>query len=332
MLKIGDFSRAAHVTVKALRHYGRMGLLRPAWVDRFSGYRYYSFDQLPRLNRILALKELGFTLEQIAGLLDRDLGTDELRSILHQKRVEVEERLLAEQARLVQVETRLEQIEQEGGLSDTIVVIKNVPELPVVSARQVIADARQVAQWLDQTRRELLADLRKAGLRPTGQWVNITHNPEFTERRIDLQVAVLVDLAAYTGKVAISKLVTVLPAAPQMACVVHTGPVRGLATANAALYAWIQANGYHQTAPVREVCHADPVDDEARCELIELQMPVERSSFPTFHSTQDSYDKEQPMEPKFVTKPAFHAGGDEILWQEPAPGDQGDVGQVLPAH
>lgn len=305
MLKIGDFSRAAHVTVKALRHYGRMGLLRPAWVDRFSGYRYYSFDQLPRLNRILALKELGFTLEQIAGLLDRELGTDELRSILDQKRVEVEERLLAEQARLVQVETRLEQIEQEGGLSDTIVVIKNVPELPVVSARQVIADARQVAQWLDQTRRGLLADLRKAGLRPTGQWVNITHNPEFTERRIDLQVAVLVDLAAYTGKVAISKLVTVLPAAPQMACVVHTEPARGLATANAALYAWIQANGYHQTAPVREVCHADPVDDEAGCELIELQMPVERSSFPTFQSTQDSCDKEQPMEPKFVTKPAF---------------------------
>ena len=305
MLKIGDFSRAAHVTVKALRHYGRIGLLRPAWVDRFSGYRYYSFDQLPRLNRILALKELGFTLEQIAGLLDRDLGTDELRSILNQKRVEVEERLLAEQTRLIQVETRLQQIERPGGLSEYIVAIKNVPELPVVSVRHVIADARQANRWLDQTYRALLEDLRKVGLRPTGQWVNITHNPEYTEHHIDLQVAVIVDLAAYTGRSSIGKLVEFLPAAPQMACVVHTGALQRLPATNAALYAWAQANGYRQTAPVREVCHADPTNGKAGCELIELQMPVEKPSFPGVYSTQDSIDKEQPMEPKFVTKPAF---------------------------
>ena len=63
MLKIGDFARTARVTVKTLRFYAREGLLCPVYVDRFSGYRYYDIDQLPRLNRILALKDLGFTLE-----------------------------------------------------------------------------------------------------------------------------------------------------------------------------------------------------------------------------------------------------------------------------
>ncbi len=305
MLKIGDFSRVAYVTVKALRHYGRIGLLNPAWVDRFSGYRYYSFDQLPRLNRILALKEMGFTLEQIAGLLDRDLDMDELRSILHQKRLEVEERLLTEQARLVQVETRLEQIEQSGGLSGYEVVLKSVPKLPVVSARQVIADLSQAEQWSAQMRRELIAGLRMHGLRSTGQWVHITYNAEYTEHNIDLQVAVIVDLAAYSGKPAPRKQVVFLPAAPHMACVVHSGPAWGLADATAALYAWIQANGFHQAAPLREVCHADPEMDDARCEVIELQMPVEKASFPPSTSTYGSTQEEQLMEPKFVTKPAF---------------------------
>jgi DNA-binding transcriptional MerR regulator len=57
MIKIGDFSKLAHVTVKTLHHYGELGLLPPAHIDRYTGYRYYSLEQLPRLNRILALKE-----------------------------------------------------------------------------------------------------------------------------------------------------------------------------------------------------------------------------------------------------------------------------------
>ncbi|MBE9472709.1 MAG: MerR family transcriptional regulator, partial [Chloroflexi bacterium] len=73
MFKIGDFSRISQVSVKTLRYYDEIGLLKPAHVDRFTGYRYYSVDQSPRLNRILALKDLGLSLEQIARLLDGEL-------------------------------------------------------------------------------------------------------------------------------------------------------------------------------------------------------------------------------------------------------------------
>ncbi len=61
MFKIGDFSKLAQVSDKTLRYYAQLGLLKPVWVDRFSGYRYYTLEQLPRLNRILALKDLGFS-------------------------------------------------------------------------------------------------------------------------------------------------------------------------------------------------------------------------------------------------------------------------------
>src|SRR5881392_1225295 len=76
LLKIGDFSRLAQVTVRALHHYEQLGLLAPAQIDRFTGYRYYDLDQLPRLHRILALKDLGFSLEQIVDLLQSDLSPE----------------------------------------------------------------------------------------------------------------------------------------------------------------------------------------------------------------------------------------------------------------
>ena len=70
MFKIGDFSKFSRVSVKMLRHYDELGLLKPALVDPATNYRYYSADQLPRLNRIIALKDLGFTLEQVGRLFN----------------------------------------------------------------------------------------------------------------------------------------------------------------------------------------------------------------------------------------------------------------------
>ena len=73
MIKIGDFSRLSRVSVRMLRYYDDLGLFAPARVDRFTDYRYYTADQLPRLNRILALQDLGFTLQEIKQLLQQDM-------------------------------------------------------------------------------------------------------------------------------------------------------------------------------------------------------------------------------------------------------------------
>ena len=112
MFKIIEFSRLTRVSVKMLRHYDDLGMLKPFYVDPETSYRYYSSDQLPRLNRIIALKDLGFTLEQIAKLLDQNLSPEAIRGMLRLRQAEIEQQLRVERAQLSQIEMRLSYLEQ----------------------------------------------------------------------------------------------------------------------------------------------------------------------------------------------------------------------------
>ena len=116
MLKIGDFAKLAQVSTKTVRHYDKKGLLKPAWIDRFTGYRYYTVSQLAQLNRILALKDLGFSLAQIQQMLSEPLSLDELRGMFRLKHAELARHIAEEQARLERISDRLAQIEQEETL------------------------------------------------------------------------------------------------------------------------------------------------------------------------------------------------------------------------
>src|SRR5690348_8715070 len=135
MLRIGDFSRLGKVTVQALRHYDQLGLLKPVEVDHFTGYRFYSAAQLPRLNRILLLKDLGFSLEQVKELLDEDLPLQQFAGMLKLKRAEVAQQIAAEQSRLDQIEARLRWIAGENRMPDYEIALKSVEELPVLSVQ-----------------------------------------------------------------------------------------------------------------------------------------------------------------------------------------------------
>jgi DNA-binding transcriptional MerR regulator len=92
MFSIGDFARIGGVSVRTLRYYEEAGLLIPAAVDPTTGYRSYSAHQLPRLHRIIALKDLGLSLRQLAPLLD-ELSAEQLRGMLLLKRAELREQL-----------------------------------------------------------------------------------------------------------------------------------------------------------------------------------------------------------------------------------------------
>lgn len=127
MLTIGDFARHGRVSVRMLRHYDAIGLLRPAEVDQSSGYRFYKASQLPRLNRIVALKGLGFTLQQVQAILDEDVSAEELRGMLRLRRAELEATLAETAAGLVQVEARLRSIESEGAMPPEDVIIRQLP-------------------------------------------------------------------------------------------------------------------------------------------------------------------------------------------------------------
>ena len=117
MFSIGEFARHGRVSVRMLRHYDTIGLLRPACVDPVSGYRFYQASQLAELNRVIALKELGFTLQQVQSILAEKVSAAELRGMLKLRRAEIQAMLEAETTRLARVEARLLTIEDEAGVS-----------------------------------------------------------------------------------------------------------------------------------------------------------------------------------------------------------------------
>lgn len=268
MFKIGDFSKLAQVSIKTLRYYDEIGLLRPSEIDRFTGYRYYAAGQLSRLNRIRLLKGLGLSLDQIGRLLQSDLPVDQLRGMLKLRRAEIERSIEEEESRLAQVEALLIQIEQENMvMSDYDVVIKKIAPVHVASIRDVVANyGAQGELW-----GELEAYLAQHHVKPVAPCLTIDHNDGYKERDVDLEVCEVIDAELPTSdRVRVSDL----PAVEMMACTVHHGPFNQLSNGYQALMRWAEANGYRFCGASREV-YLQVGDDEA-ANVAEIQIPVEK--------------------------------------------------------
>ena len=247
MFKIGEFSRLSRVSVRMLRHYDQLGLLTPSETDPFTGYRYYSAEQLPRLNRILALRDLGFSLEQIAGMLEEDLSTDQLLGMLKLKRAEVEEQMKAEQQKLQRLEVRIRQMSEAPGHGAYDVILRDIePEL-AATYREVAADDDRIQQMFD-TLETYVAGFD--GARADKPPFSIYYDEEYREKDVDAEVAVPLRYA-----IPENELIRVrhLPRLSNVACVVHVGEYADIYQAYNALLAWIEANDYRMTGPIREV-------------------------------------------------------------------------------
>ncbi|MBM4422931.1 MAG: MerR family transcriptional regulator [Chloroflexi bacterium] len=270
MIRIGDFSKLSQVTVKALRLYDERGLLRPARVDDFTGYRYYSADQLPRLNRILALKDLGFSLEQIAQLLKDDLLVEQLRGMLKMKRAEIEQRLEDEQERLARVEARLRQIERENEMSNYEIVIKKIEPVRVAAVRDTIpAYSQQGGLW-----NELYAQVGQYGAQFAGPALTVYYDEEYKERDVDVEVCQPIHGSTPAhGRVKVHDL-----PGGAMASAVHNGAYNRIGQAYEAITRWVEANGYKIAGPIRELYlrASQPVRQDDESCVTEIQFPVEK--------------------------------------------------------
>ena len=143
MLKIGDFSALAKVSIKTLRYYDEAGLLEPEWVDPASGYRYYAARQIARLHRILALKDFGFSLEEIASLLEEGVTAEQMRGMLKLQQAEQQRRVEEEGDRHSRINSRIRLIEKEHDMSYDVVV-KTLPKQKIASVRETIGAYNQV--------------------------------------------------------------------------------------------------------------------------------------------------------------------------------------------
>lgn len=302
MLKIGDFSKLGQVSVKALRHYGRLGLLKPAWIDRFTGYRYYTPDQLPRLNRILALKDLGFSLEQIRQLLRSDLPVAELRGMMRMKHAELEQELQVEQARLARIEARLHQIEKEGMMPPHEVVLKQVPSQRVIGIREVIPGFHRLPDLFRDL--DSCLEAQRLTLDLGTPRLAIYYDAEYRDRGIDVEVAAPIPRFQLDSQRA---RVHELDGAGTMACVVHQGSYEELTEAYKSVMRWTEINGYQIVGPNREIylqgpwTRSDPMEP-----VTEVQFPVKKKPVSSYAI---QFKEKATMEPKIVTKAAFTAVG-----------------------
>ena len=278
MIRIGVFARLGEVSLKTLRHYDDVGLLTPALVDHESGYRYYALEQLPRLHRILALKDLGFSLGEIAGLLRRGLPPEAVRRLLRDKEAEMRRRLAEDQARLARVQTRLRQLEQEETMSDFDVRLKPLAPQIVASVRETIPDWEQVTPTFNRIFDEAYAYVLGHGGQPagppldrwldTGQMLLQDHRPEG-----DLHVEACVPLRGAipeSGRVRVYEM----EGADAAASAVLHGPFTGIGRAHEAVIRWAEANGYRISGPSREVYLQYRRDGDPQDYVTEVQYPV----------------------------------------------------------
>ncbi|MFF3851219.1 MerR family transcriptional regulator [Streptomyces sp. NPDC002328] len=270
MFTIGDFARHGRVSVRMLRHYDATGLLRPAHVDPASGYRHYTAAQLTRLNRIIALKDLGLTLQQVGRILDEKISTEELRAMLRLRRAELEADMAAGAARLVQVEARLRSIESEGHMPANDVVIKSVPAIRVAELAATAAgfDPEDIGPVIGPLYAELFQRLAAAGVTPAGPGVAYYEDAPEGDGRIIVHAAVQVRAPLQSGAFQVLDL----PPVDRAATIVHRGSMDSVLPTAQALARWIDGNGHRAAGYPREINLECP--DNRDEWVTELQAPL----------------------------------------------------------
>ena len=272
MFRIGDFSRIARVSARLLRFYDELGLFAPAHADPQTGYRSYTMAQLVELNRITVLKELGFSLEQIGGMLKSPPDAAELRSMLLLRRNDAERALALEAQRLRHIETRIAQIEAEGTLSDDDVVERAEPAHRLLSLRRTVAsfaDARALIGVLREQSHPLL---------PRGhgcQMLVIAHAPQFEADELDAEFGYCVDALSPVAPPKSSLLqLRDLAAVPRMAVCVRIGLPEDAHLVTARVGRFLAANGDTLDGPSREAFLQPPDPQRMDEAAVEMQFPV----------------------------------------------------------
>ncbi len=269
MFKIGEFARLTQLSAKALRLYDELGLLKPMRIDTFTDYRYYSADQLPRLHRIIVLKDLGFSLEQIKPLLDASVTAEQLKGMLMLKRAEAEQNMRQEHERLMRIEAQLQLIEQEGHMSNYEVILKQVAAERVAGAKGEVAsfdpaDTPVIATLFEK----VAAHLGRHGVRP-GAAIAVYHANE-TMTHVSFEATYGIGHAALVAGDGVEVYTL---SGSEMVCAVHRGPFWKVRQAYEAIMKWSEANGYQPAGPSREISHVfDPMDMEKN--VTEVQIPV----------------------------------------------------------
>jgi DNA-binding transcriptional MerR regulator len=253
-----------------LRHYDAIGLLNPDRVDPATGYRHYAVHQLARLHRLVALRDLGFNLDQIGPVLDEELTVDELRGMLRMRRAQIEATVEEEQGRLRRVEARLRALEGSDSVDVQDIVVKHTQPIRIAEAvgTAVGFGNENLGPVFAELLPEVLAELDRAGVRPG---ISVAHYEDYAE---DGTVVVHAGFEIGHHNVAGSdKVKAVELPVVRVASVVHHGSMANIVPTYEALVRWIDDSGHVMTGRSRELYHEWHHEDLTR-NVTELQLPI----------------------------------------------------------
>ncbi len=271
MFKISEFSKISQVSIKTLRYYDQLNLLKPAYTDKFTGYRYYTADQMFQLNRILAYKELGFSLEQIHQMMSEQVPIEQIKGMFRIKQSEIQSILDKEQDRLTRIKERLFHLENEyENLASHDVILKEIESQLIISYRHKTS-YRQIPELFKQ----LDKYIGKSGLPPSTQMV-LWHGCEENEEEMDIEVA-----RPLAHEIPSCHPFTVrrLPKVLTMATLIHFCRTSSACTASTELAVWIERNGLRikENEPRREICLPHEKSGDPETYVAEVQIAVERA-------------------------------------------------------
>lgn len=266
MFRIGEFSKLTKTTVKTLRYYDEMGLLKPEEVDGFTGYRYYTTRQLYPLQRILALRQAGLSLEEVS----RILAGASARDILLTRKAELESEIAQAEDRLTRLTCIIHHWEEDATMQHQAIV-KTIPACTVYMREDTLASYAEVTPFIGATAQECFAANPTLQLTdPPYTFINYLDG-EYRETDIRIRFAQAVQKPGKdTGHVSFQTLAPV-----EAVCVYHRGAYDRLGEAYAFALSWLEQNGYRVAELARE-CYLDGVWNKPNVDdwLTEIQIPI----------------------------------------------------------
>lgn len=276
MFRIGQLAGIYKISGKTLRYYDELGLLKPQYVDPTTGYRYYTSSQIPILNEIFLLKEMGLSLKEITYLMQREEANDStvLKGVLELKQMELDREIreLLQKKQMIGLLKKKLDGETKVEISRLNVGTKKIEKMRVASLKATIsAYSTQDSLWS-----ELLEFLGQEKVKTGTERYTIYYDSVFKGDDIQVEIQKRV-LTKFEGNDRIQR--KEVGPLDQVAYLLHTGDHESVINAYEAILTWIEENNYEITGNIREEFHMDDFMTNNPEEFVtEIQIPIRKLS------------------------------------------------------
>lgn len=271
MLKIGDFSKLSRISIRMLRHYDKIGLLVPKSIDSYTSYRYFSEEQLPIAQRIISLKNMGFSLEIIAQILKSYDDPQALSQFLEIKQADLQEQAEETNRRLLLLETAIKRLRKDDTAMNYNVTLKTLPERYIASVRKIIPAYNQEGiLW-----NILMNETASINLQPADNCYSLAifHDESYKESDVDVEIQLSVKGEHKNTESVVFKIVPAI----EIASATYKGSYEQLTTVNHAVANWVNDNGYEFNGAMFCIYHVGPAQTHNPDEMVtEVCYPVKK--------------------------------------------------------